>query len=86
MPIGHTGWCVWKPKKRLAFLDGLGGALISASAAGNADVGVDLVLAVTLGDSLNGALISAGAASDTCIGDNVSHDFSSQLSMLFNYD
>ena len=78
MPIGHTGWCVWKPKKRLAFLDGLSGALIGAGAAGNADVSVDDVLAVTLGDSLDGALIGAGAASDTSVSNLVSHDFSSQ--------
>ena len=60
-----------------AFLDSFGGALIGAGAEGNADISVDDVLAVALRDSLNGALVSAGAASDTCIGDNVSHSFTS---------
>ena len=60
-----------------AFLDSFGGALIGAGAAGNADVGVDDVLAVALRDSLDGALVGAGAASDTSIGDNVSQSFTS---------
>ena len=64
-------------KNELAFLDSFGGALISAGAAGNADIGVDDVLAVALGNSLNGALVGAGAASDTSVSDIVSHDYTS---------
>ena len=63
--------------KKLAFLDSFDGALVSASAAGNADVSVDDVLLVALGDSLDGALVSAGTALDTSISDIVSHDISS---------
>ena len=59
---------------RLAFLDSLGGALISAGAAGNADISVDNVLAFALGNSLNGALVGAGAAGNTSVSDNVCHD------------
>jgi hypothetical protein len=61
----------------LAFLDSGNGALVSASAAGNADVSVDLVLAVALSDSGNGALISTSAAGDASISNLVSHDISS---------
>ena len=62
-------------EEKLAFLDSLDGALISAGAAGNADISVDNVLAFALGNSLNGALIGAGAAGDTSVSDNVCHDF-----------
>ena len=51
----------------------LGGALLSASTAGNAGVSVDDVDAVTLRDSLGGALTGAAAASNASIGDLVSH-------------
>ena len=61
-------------KNELAFLYSFGGALISAGAAGNADVSVDDVLAVALGNSLNGALICAGATGDTSVSDDVCHD------------
>jgi hypothetical protein len=63
--------------EELAFLDSFSGALVSASAAGNADVSVDDVLAVAFGNSLNGALVSTSAASDTSVGDLVSHDITS---------
>ena len=58
----------------LLFLDSFGGALISASAAGNADISVDNVLAFALGNSLNGALVGAGAASNTSVSNNECHD------------
>ena len=45
-----------------------------ASAALNANVCVDDVLAVTLGDGTNGASISASAASHALIRNLVSHD------------
>ena len=55
----------------------IGGALISAGTAVDADVSVDLELAVALSDSLDGALVGAGAAGDASIGNSVSHDISS---------
>ena len=61
-------------EEKLAFLNSFGGALISAGAAGNADISVDNVLAVALGNSLNGALIGAGAASNTSVSNNECHD------------
>ena len=63
--------------KKLAFLDSFDGALISTSAAGNADVSVDDVLVFAFGNSLNGALLSAGTALDASVGDIVSHDITS---------
>ena len=50
------------------------GADVSASAAVDAQIGIDLVLAVTLGDSVHRAALSASAASDASIGNLVSHD------------
>ena len=52
---------------KLAFLDGFGGALVSASTAGNTDIGIDDVLAVALGNSAHGALIGASAAIQTSV-------------------
>ena len=49
------------------------GADVSASAAVDAQISVDLVLAVTLGDSVHGAALGASAASDAGIGNLVSH-------------
>ena len=63
--------------EELAFLDSFNGALVSASAAGNADVSVDDVLVLTLGNSLNGALVCTSAALDASVGDNESHDITS---------
>jgi hypothetical protein len=63
--------------EKLAFLDGFGGALISTSAAGNADIGIDDELAFALGNSLNGALLSAGAAGNTSVSNDVSHGITS---------
>ena len=65
--------------EELAFLDSFAGALISASAAGNADVSVDDVLAITLGDSFDGALIGTGAAGDTSVSNVVSHGITSKI-------
>ena len=58
--------------QRLGFGSG-NGADVSASAAVDAQVSVDFVLAVTLGDSGNGAALGASAASDAGIGNLVSH-------------
>ena len=66
----------------LAFLDSGNGALISTSAAGNADVSVDLVLAVAFNDSGNRALISTSAAGDTSISNNVSHGITSKKILI----
>ena len=63
--------------ERLAFLDCLSGAVVSASAAADANVGIDDVLVFALGNSLDGAVVSASAALDTSVGDIVSHDFTS---------
>ena len=67
----------FQKKNKLLFLDSFGGALISAGAAGNADVGIDLELAVALGNSLNGALIGAGAAGNASVSNLESHDVTS---------
>ena len=48
------------------------GADVSASAAVDAQISVDLVLAVTLGDSVHGAALGASAASDAGISNLVS--------------
>jgi hypothetical protein len=63
--------------KKLAFLDSFDGALISTSAAGNADISVDDVLVFAFGNSLNGALLCTSAALDASVGDIVSHDITS---------
>ncbi len=63
--------------KKLAFLDSFDGALVSASAAGNADISVADVLVFAFGNSLNGALVSAGTTLDASVGDIVSHDITS---------
>ena len=68
----HLDWV------KLAFLDSGNGALVSTCAAGNADVSVDLVLAVTLNDSGNRALISTCTAGDTGIINDVSHGITSE--------
>ena len=49
------------------------GASVSAAAAIQAGVGIDLVLGSTLGDSAHGAGISAGTAADASVTDLVSH-------------
>jgi len=73
-----------RDSKESAFLDSLNGALISAGAAADTNVGVDDVLAITLGNSLNGALVGAGAASDTSVSDIVSHDITSMFDVYDN--
>lgn len=50
------------------------GAGAGASAALDAHIGIDFILAITLGDSGHGALGSAGAAADAIIGNLVSHN------------
>jgi hypothetical protein len=61
--------------ERLLSLGSTHGAGIGASAAIDAQVSVDLVLAVALGDSGNGAALGASAASDARISDLVSHGY-----------
>jgi hypothetical protein len=48
-----------------------------ASAAGQAGIGVDDVLAVALSDGIHGAVSLASAAADAFISDDVSHDCTS---------
>ena len=60
-----------------AFYDCFGGAVVSAGAAVDANVSIDNVHLVTLGDSLYGAVVSACTALDASISDLVSHDFPS---------
>ena len=79
----------FQKKNKLLFLDSFGGALISAGAAGNADISVDNVLAFAFGNSLNGALIGAGAASNTSVSNNECHDiylhnFLVELHVMYN--
>ena len=62
--------CVFK----LLLDDSFDGAVVAASAAANAGVGVDDVHLVTLGDSLNGAVVSASAALDASVSNLVCHD------------
>lgn len=53
------------------------GASICTSAAINALLGIDNVLAVSFGDRFNGATVSASAATETFVGNFVSHDITS---------
>jgi hypothetical protein len=57
---------------KLLLDDGFDGALLSASTAGNAGIGVDLV-DIALGNGLNGALCSAGTASDASVSNLICH-------------
>ena len=57
----------------LAFLDCAAGALISTGTAGNADIGVDFVLAVTFSNGADRALLGTSTAGNTGISNNVSH-------------
>ena len=58
----------------LALLGSANGAGTGASAAGNAGICIDNVLAIALRDSGNGALFDASAASDALISDDICHD------------
>ena len=51
----------------------LGGALLGASAAVDAGVGVDFIVLCALGDRLGGAYIYTAAARDAGVGDYVGH-------------
>ena len=62
-----------------AFLDSFSGAVVGASTAADANIGIDDVLVFALGDSLNRAVVSAGTALDASIGNIVSHDFPSNM-------
>ena len=68
-PNGHTA-----SRKQLA-LDRTHGALIGTSAAIDASVSVDNVLAVALGDRTHGAALGASAAHNASITNNKSHVF-----------
>ena len=59
-----------------AFLNSLSGAVVSASATADANIGIDDELVFALGDCLDGAVVSASAALDTSVSDIVSHDIS----------
>ena len=59
------------------FHNSFDGAVLSAGAAVDTDVSVDLVLAVALSDSFNGAVVNASAAVDASVSDLISHDFPS---------
>jgi hypothetical protein len=54
------------------------GASVRASAAIDAGIRVDHILAVALRDRVHGAAIRASAASDAFISDNVSHGYTSK--------
>jgi len=49
------------------------GAVCSAGAAVDADIGIDDVLGIALRDSLDGAVFGAGAAANASISNFVSH-------------
>ena len=66
----------------LLFLDSLDRAVVSASAAADADISIDNVLLVALGDSLNGAVVSASAALDASVSTLESHDVSSIMFVI----
>ena len=63
--------------QELALNRSTNGASASASAALDALIGIDDVLAVALGDGIHGAFSLASAAADAFIGDDVSHDCTS---------
>ena len=66
----------------LAFYDSFSGAVISAAAAIDTNVGVDDISLVAFGNSLNGAVISAGTALNASISNLVSHDFPSNVCIV----
>lgn len=55
-------------------MDSLGGALLGASAAVDAGVGVDFIVLCALRDRLGGANIYAAAARNAGVRNNVCHD------------
>ena len=59
--------------KKLLLLGSTDGAGTGTSAALYAHIGIDLELAITLGDSANGTFCCASAACDASISDFVSH-------------
>ena len=61
--------------EELAFLDSFSGAVVSASAAADANISIDDVLVFALGDSLNRAVVSASAALDAGVSNLVCHDY-----------
>ena len=63
----------------LAFNGGTNGASASASAALDALVSIDNVLAVAFRDSVHGALSLASAAADAFVSNNVSHSSTSNI-------
>ena len=79
LACARTAQANYRRKDKLAFLDGFGGALLSAGTAGNADIGIDNVLAVAFGNSLNRALLGAGAAGNASVSNDVSHGITSNI-------
>lgn len=67
--------------KESAFLDSLNRAIIGTGTAANADVSVDNVLLIALGNSLDRAVVSTGTALNASIRDIVSHINSSICSL-----
>jgi hypothetical protein len=65
-----------------AFFDCFNGAVVGASTAADANVGIDDELVFTLGNSLYGAVVGARATLDASIGNFVSHDFPSNMFIL----
>ena len=58
---------------RSAFRDSSDRACSSASTAGNANVSIDYILSITLGNSTNRAAVSTRTARSACIRNLVSH-------------
>ena len=63
--------------KESSLFDSFDGALVGAGAAADADIGIDDVEIITLGNSLDGALVGAGAALHASISDFESHGITS---------
>ena len=66
----------------LALGDSVVGAFASASAAVNAGVSVDFVLAVAFADAAQGASVCANAAADASVGDNICHSDTSKIDCM----
>ena len=68
-----------------AFLDSFNRAVVSASAAADANISIDDELVFALGNSLDGAVLSAGAAVDTSVSDLKSHDVTSNIILRYTH-
>ena len=74
IPAGRLVPAAGQVQKELLFLNSTRRADTRAGAAGNAGIGIDLVLAVTLGNRIDRALARAGAARDTRVCNFISHN------------